>query len=99
MVDTHATFAFLTTLLYVLLLAGEISAVIRAKEYFKNSKAVVAVASFLEKVFCHPVFSAIIALVALVTISITGLLGGVMVYGLSADPLAPLMLKMLGIDY
>jgi hypothetical protein len=29
----------------------------------------------------------------------TGLLGGVMVYGTSADPLAPIVLKLLGITF
>ena len=51
----------------------------------------------LESFLCDNIFSKIVAFVALVSISITGLLGGVMVYGLSADPVAGFVVKMLGI--
>jgi hypothetical protein len=38
-------------------------------------------------------------LFGLLAISLTGLLGGVLVYGTSADPIAGLVLKLLGINY
>jgi len=43
------------------------------------------------------IISKILAILGLVAITFTGMLGGVMVYGLSTDPLAPIILKILGI--
>ncbi len=55
------------------------------------------VASYFNKKF--PVILVILSIAGLITVTITGLLGGVMVYGTSADPLAPIVLKLLGITF
>lgn len=40
----------------------------------------------------------LLAVVGLFAITITGVLGGSIVYGTTADPLAPIVLKMLGLN-
>ncbi len=82
LVAAHATFALLTALIYGLLLLGEIISFFKARENF----------------LCDGLISKLLALSGLMSISITGMLGGVMVYGLSADPLAGVVLKLLGIN-
>jgi uncharacterized membrane protein len=81
LVKAHSTFAFFATLIYALLVLGEIIS------YFK----------FRENFLSQGWFSKILALAGLVAITVTGMLGGVMVYGLSADPFAGMVLKILGI--
>ena len=51
----------------------------------------------IQKLLSYPWLFRLLALVGAVLIAITGLLGGVMVYGVSADPLAAPMLKLLGL--
>jgi len=99
LVETHSTFADITTFIYGALLVGEIAAVINAKNfiYQKSWQWVSTILHFLENVFCDPFFSAVLALIGFIAISITGMLGGVLAYGLSADPIAPIVLKVLGI--
>jgi uncharacterized membrane protein len=99
LVEAHAMFASISTWLYGLLLVGEIFAVVNIKLIPKLQIPLLTKLGILvEKVFCHIGFSKIMAFFALITISITGMLGGAMVYGLSADPLVPLILKILGIN-
>lgn len=58
---------------------------------------VLGLAVSLEKLLGNQILSVCLAIVALIAIALTGLLGGVMVYGVSADPVAPMVLKLLGI--
>ncbi len=99
LVNAHANFGIAATWLYGALLAGEIAAIINAKNfvYIQNLQFIKKILLLLEKVFCDPIFSGIIAFIALIAISVTGLLGGVIAYGLTADPVAPFILKLLGI--
>ena len=99
LVGMHSTFAGIATIIYGALLAGEIAAVINVQKYVygKSWKWVASILNFVEVVLCNPVFSAILALLGLVAISVTGLLGGTIAYGLTADPVAPFVLKILGI--
>ena len=52
-----------------------------------------------KKNLTHPILSGFLALVGLVAIVVTGLLGGVMVYGPTADPAAGIVLRLLGLNY
>ncbi len=98
LVEAHSMFAGASTWLYGALLVGEVLAMINTKIISKiNIAPLTKLLIFFEKILCHPIFSRLIAFVALAAIIITGMLGGVMVYGLSADPIAPMVLKMLGI--
>ncbi len=83
LVEMHSNFALLSVIIYgVLLLYSEVFSFLKPS-YARFSDGIVA---------------KILALAGLICISITGMLGGVMVYGLSADPLAPLVLRLLGIN-
>ena len=84
LVDAHSNFAMASTILYAILLIGEWA------KFFGSFPV-------LEKTISNPIFSKFLALVAIICIAITGLLGGVMVYGMSADPLAGIVLRLLGI--
>jgi uncharacterized membrane protein len=99
LVDMHSNFAGLATGLYGALLAGEIARWFNAcalsmKPGLATLKKLTVL---LEKILCNKTLSIILAVLALIAISVTGLLGGVMVYGTSADPFAAGLLKILGI--
>ncbi len=81
LVEMHGMFAFISIVLYGVLLLVEIIGIFKTK--------------FLT--ISNGVLSKILALCGLLAISITGMLGGIMVYGLSSDPLAPLLLNLLNI--
>ncbi len=99
LVEAHSFFASLATWLYGALLAGEVLSMANPILLPKMGQGSVAkLARFLERVLCNPSLSRLLAFFALVAISVTGLLGGVMVYGTSADPVAGMVLKMLGIS-
>lgn len=99
LVEMHSTFAAAATWMYGALLLGEILAILNPRLLPKVGAAWLrSTLVFLEKILSNPVFSKILAFLALIAIAITGLLGGVMVYGLSADPIAGAVLKMLGIS-
>lgn len=98
LVNMHSTFATLATWLYGALLVGEILSVINPIFLPKiSSPGVTKFAQALEKLLCNNGFSKLLAFCALIAIFVTGLLGGVMVYGTTADPLAPTVLSILGI--
>ncbi len=100
LVEAHSTFAALATWMYTLLLVGEILSVLmpRIALQIKSAQILKAV-TFAKDLLTHPILSTTLAILGLITISITGLLGGVMVYGTSADPVAGIVLKILGIDF
>jgi uncharacterized membrane protein len=102
LVEMHATFASISTWVYGLLLIGELLALLNLKIIPQISEkiGVPKMASFLmfiQKILTNRTLSIILALVGLVAISVTGLLGGVMVYGTTADPIAPFVLRLLGL--
>ncbi len=98
-VNVHSNFAVLATCIYGLLLFGEIISFIKTKyASVIQSKKILLFLAFTEKFLCDSIFSKLLALLGLVAISVTGMLGGVMVYGASADPIVPIVLKLLGIN-
>ena len=99
LVEAHAFFASLATWLYSALLLGEVAAIVNARLGMNSQKwaSFLKVTGIFEKILCNKAFSVVLALVALIAIVLTGLLGGVMVYGVSADPIAPAILLLLGI--
>jgi len=96
LVNLHSTFAGISTGLYGALLLGEIAAIANAR-YLRSSNMLRSFSVQIERLLCHRVFSAVIAFVALLSITLTGLLGGAIVYKTTADPLAGIVLKMFGI--
>ena len=99
LVNMHSTFAGIATFLYGFLLAGEIISVFRSMYGNKITEPKIQkILALLEKFLCSPFISTCVAFLGLIAISVTGLLGGVMVYGVSADPVAGIVLKLLHIN-
>ncbi len=97
-VEMHSFFAAASLWLYGLLLIGEIlTVVIPVLSARLNSVQISQFLSFFEKILTHKILSKLLAFLGLLAITLTGLLGGVLVYGTSADPLAAPVLKLLGI--
>lgn len=94
--EMHSLLAQVSVVIYAILLTGELlfflnhylSAKIKYKPLLKFLE-------IIEKIFSDKTLAIILSTAGLITISLTGLLGGVMVYGVSADPLAPIILKFL----
>ncbi len=101
LVDMHSTFATVSTWIYGLLLLGEIMAVFNASVLVQGIQSLwfKKLLILKQRILTHRIFSKVLALLGLVAISVTGLLGGVMVYGTSADPMAGIVLKLLGMNY
>lgn len=99
LVEAHAALASLSTWVFGALLFGQILVAFHERvvprlrvEWFTKLWVM------LERLLAHRVVSTVLAVIGLVAISLTGMLGGVMVYGASADPFAPILLKILGIS-
>ena len=100
LVETHAFFGTFSTWVYGALLIGELAAYVN-KMYaarLQSMERIGAFSRFLERILCNRSFAIFLSFVGLVAISITGMLGGVIAYGLTADPFAPFLLKILGIE-
>ncbi|MBP6908291.1 MAG: hypothetical protein KBB75_00510 [Candidatus Pacebacteria bacterium] len=98
LVEMHAFFALASTWIYGLLLGGEILFILNP--YLSKKLPLGSISTLLikiEKLLTNRTLTLVLALLGVVAISLTGLLGGVMVYGTSADPLAPVILKILGL--
>jgi hypothetical protein len=99
LVQMHSLFASISTWFFGALLFGELlsflNPLIKAKSKLTQLNDLLL---FIEKILTNPLLSKGLAFLGLIAISVTGLLGGVMVYGLSADPIAPLILKLLNIN-
>ncbi|MEI6022907.1 MAG: hypothetical protein WCQ32_03670 [bacterium] len=99
-VEAHSNFAGLATIIYIVLLVVEIIATLQEKNMLVKiqSNFVQKILNWYQAFFGGKVVSGILAFLGLIAISITGLLGGVMVYGPSADPVAVLVLKLLKLN-
>lgn len=98
LVEMHSLFAALATTFFSILLAAEVISFLNIKIIPSwNNIKVTKVTGWLEKILTNRIVSGILAFLGLIAISITGLLGGVMVYGTTADPIAPFVLKILGL--
>ena len=53
---------------------------------------------FIQNILLNRFVSIALAILGLIAISVTGLLGGVIVYGVSADPVASFVIRILGIS-
>jgi uncharacterized membrane protein len=98
-VEYHSLFADITTWLYGSLLLGEIAAFVHEKITFVKFPFLLSVLIFIKDIFTNKILSILLALLGIISLTVTGLLGGIMVYGTSADPLATLILRILGIHF
>ncbi len=101
LVEMHSNFATLATMMYGFLLAGE-TIMVGNQKYFTRittNQKILTIWHRLEIILCNPIITKIVAFLGLLAILMTGLLGGAMVYGTSADPFAGVVLKLLGISF
>ncbi len=100
-VEMHSLFADSATWIFAALLLGEIAAWIDTtlcQTGKITSAAIRKVVHIIQGVLCNRIIAFVLALCGLIAITLTGLLGGVMVYGTTADPLAGIVLRLLGIS-
>ncbi len=100
LVEMHSTFADISVWIYGILLLGEIISIINQNyiSHFLQYTKVVKFLAQIEKLISNNILSKILAFFGFIAIFVTGLLGGVMVFGLSADPIAKFVLIILGIN-
>ena len=99
LIEMHSTFAGLATALYGALHAGELLNFVNPMLLPKiKNTTLVSLLTWLEKILTNKIFSVVLATLALLAITVTGLLGGVIVYGVSADPMAGIVVKMFGLS-
>jgi uncharacterized membrane protein len=99
LVEMHSLFAGASTWIYGILLVGEV--LFYLNTFLQKRGLLSPLVPFLmwvEKLITHRGVNVLLAVLGLVAISVTGLLGGVMVYGVSADPVAPFVMKLLGLS-
>ncbi len=97
LVEAHAFFAALATWMYGLLLATPVVQILVERLGSRLPTWLTRLVTNLANMLATPFVSWVLVLVGLVAITLTGVLGGVMVYGTTADPIAPIVLKLLGI--
>lgn len=100
LVHMHSNFASISVWIYGILMAGVVLEFFNQKysSLFKLSENITKILSDIENILCTGFFSKFLALAGFIAIFVTGLLGGVMVYGTTADPFASVVLKILGIS-
>lgn len=98
LVEAHATFAVISVWLYGALIVGEVASFLVSRQFFVTQRYMTRSIAFVNSFLCDGFFARLIAFVAFVSILLTGLLGGVLVYGTTADPLAGFILRILGIS-
>ena len=97
LVEMHETFAGISVNIYFILLIAELIVFIKTEwlelNYLKTIKPLFL---SLKKLTGRWLFI-LLSIIGALAITMTGLLGGVMVYGVKADPLAAPILKLLGL--
>ena len=97
-VSMHSLCATIATSIYGALFFGELCVLFHQYIIRIISPSYTRIISWIECILTTSIFSRILALCGFIALAIVGVLGGVMVYGLSADPLAPFILSLLGIS-
>lgn len=98
-IEMHEVFANLTSWFYVLLVVCEFLPMVIRYVDSKNLATHKVLLPFkkISLLLKHKWLVILLSVLGLVSLLVTGLLGGVMVYGTTADPLAPLVLSILGL--
>lgn len=101
LVEAHEFFANLSTRTYLLLLIGEFVNYLNNKNYsfLRKINFLPQLLIWIEKVLTNKNLVVVLVVFGFVSLFLTGLLGGVMVHGTTADPLAPFILKILNINF
>ena len=93
--QAHENFAVLTTTAYGILAASYI--ILLLSEFYPSLKdySLFRLLSLLEKFFIETPFKYILVIIGLIAITITGALGGAMVYGPGIDPVVTWIYNMV----
>lgn len=98
LVEMHEWFAGAATNTFFILLILEIISWLPEKIFNHPSLATIKnILLHFQKIISKRFFFIVLSIIGAVLIAMTGLLGGVMVYGTKADPLAAPVLKLLGL--
>lgn len=99
LVHMHSFFAQLTMILFGLFAFEVVIRFIKAKyaNTYNKFGILAKIVDWCLNLLEFRLFRMLLALMAMIAIFVTGLLGGVLVYGPTADPIAPLVLKILGL--
>ncbi len=99
-VEMHSAFANASVWIYGAILLGELMVICGSYVNSKiQNKTILNIYGVLVTLLTNKYLVIILAVVGVITISLTGLLGGVMVYGTTADPFASVILSLLGINF
>lgn len=100
LVEAHAFFANFSTRMYLLILIGEVANYINTKNFSFINKInyLPKLITWIEKILTNKNLVIVLVVLGFITLFLTGVLGGVLVYGTTADPLAPFILKILNIN-
>ncbi|MCC6323555.1 hypothetical protein IT400_02055 [Candidatus Nomurabacteria bacterium] len=99
LVNTHSAFAQASMILFGIFAVEVIVIYIKNKYssiYYKFG-ILARIIDMCLRLLQNKIFRILLVLLALIAIFVTGVLGGAIVYGTSADPLAPFVLKILGL--
>lgn len=97
--NMHSLFAGISISTYAALLAGEVLVFLTpflARYTYLNS--IRNTLTSIQKLLTSRFISSTLSIIGLVAISLTGLLGGILVYGTTADPFAKVILQLLHIQ-
>lgn len=99
LVEMHELFAGISTFMYVFLLIIEFMPFVNNFLTKKNllTEKIRKISRDLTKLINNQFLIKLLAIAGVLALSVTGLLGGVMVYGTSADPISPFVLSLLGL--
>ena len=100
LVEAHAFFANLSTRMYLFILIGEVANYLNTKNFTFVNKInyLPKLVAWIEKVLTNKNLVITLVILGFIALFLTGILGGVLVYGTTADPLAPFILKILNIN-
>jgi uncharacterized membrane protein len=99
LLEIHSLFAEISSVIYSAILLGEMLYFFTPWINTKlKSVQINSLLLFIQDILTSPLVSNVLAILGLVAISITGLLGGAIVYGISADPFAVIVLHLFGIN-
>lgn len=101
LMEMHEKFAFITTLIFLILSASYLIRIFKLKGIMENTinsnktlKKIFVIKYKISNFILDSSLSWIIAIVGFICISITGALGAAMVYGTSSDPIVSLIYKI-----
>jgi len=99
-VEMHSAFANASVWIYGALLLGDLMVICGSYINSKvQNKTILDIYGTLVIFLTNKYLVIVLAILGVITITLTGLLGGVMVYGTTADPLASVILSLLGINF